>query len=163
MLFLWTITKRGKIWLDGDAFKQIVAKRLPPDFYCQEVSFVGDQNLLNIYIVLPEKDDPKKRLALMDKFEEFFKPMGMAIHVHWTRRAPDEIEGIGVLWKKPLFWAAAVGGLVGLINLGFRGIVWVVVAAALGYGVSWFALSEDANRIISKLVKEIKEIKKTRR
>ena len=160
MLFLWTITKRGKIWLDGDAFKQIVSKRLPPDFYCQEVSFVGDQNLLNIYIVLPEKDDPQKRLALMDKFEEFFKPMGIAVHVHWTRRAPDDLPGARTLWQKPLAWAAAAGGVVGLANLGLRGIIWVAIAAILGYGISWFALSDEGRGIIARLIKEIKEFRR---
>ena len=77
MLFLWTITKRGKIWLDGDGFKQIVASHLPPSITCQEVSFSGDQNLLNIYLVLPDKDDPQKRLSLIDKFDNLFRPSGL--------------------------------------------------------------------------------------
>ncbi len=160
MLFLWTITKRGKIWLDGDAFRQIVAKRLPPDFYCQEVSFVGDQNLLNIYITLPEQDDPQKRLALMDKFEDFFKPMGIAVHLHWTRRAPDESQGKQALWKKPLFWAGAAGGVAGLANLGMRGILWVAGSTCAGYLVSWLALSEDGNKLISKIVSDIKDFRR---
>jgi len=64
MLFLWTTTKLGKIWLDGDSIRQIVSKRLPEGYYCQEISFIGDQNLLNIYITLPEggNDEEKARL-----------------------------------------------------------------------------------------------------
>ena len=61
MLFLWTTTKLGKIWLDGDSIRQIVSRRLPEGYYCQEVSFIGDQNLLNIYISLPEGGMKKKR------------------------------------------------------------------------------------------------------
>lgn len=159
MFFLWTITKRGRIWLDGDAFRQLISKRLPPDFYCQEVSFVGDQNLLNINIALPEKDDPQKRLALIDKFEDFFKPMGISVHIHWTRRAPEDLQG-GTIWKKPLFWATAAGGVAGIANLGLRGLLWVAGATIVGYVVSWVALSEDGNRMIGKLISDIKDLRR---
>ncbi|MDR1966258.1 MAG: hypothetical protein LBQ36_06070 [Synergistaceae bacterium] len=160
MLFLWTITKRGKIWIDGDAFRQIVAKRLPPEFYCQEVSFVGDQNLLNIYITLPEQDDPQKRLALMDKFEGFFKPTGIAVHIHWTRRPPDEYPGALPIWKKPLSWAAAAGGIAGLAHLGIKGLAWLLGSAILGYVISWIILSEDGNKLISRFVNDIKDFRR---
>ncbi len=160
MLFLWTITKRGKIWLDGDAFRQIVAKRLPSDFYCQEVSFVGDQNLLNIYITLPDQDDPQKRLALIDKFDEFFRPMGISVHVHWTRRAPTDSEASLPLWRQPLFWAASAGGVAALLNLGIKGFLWVIGATVVGYAVAWTALSEDGQKMVAKLVKDIKDFRR---
>ena len=54
MLFLWTTTKLGKIWIDGDAVKQIIARRLPQELYVQEVSFIGEKALLNIYIAAPD-------------------------------------------------------------------------------------------------------------
>jgi hypothetical protein len=160
MLFLWTITKRGKIWIDGDAFRQIITGRLPSEFYCQEVSFVGDQNLLNIYITLPDQDDPQKRLALVDKFEEFFRPTGIVVHVHWTRKAPDEYSNVLPLWRKPIFWAAAAGGLAGLFNLGIRGIAWVAGISLVGYIISWILLSEDGNKLITKLINDLKNIRR---
>jgi hypothetical protein len=160
MLFLWTITKRGKIWIDGDAFRQIIASRLPADYHCQEVSFAGDQNLLNIYLTLPEQSDPQKRMALTDKFAELFRPSGILVHIHWTRKAPDEFSGAGAMWKKPLFWAASAGGAAGLANLGVRGIAWVSGAAVLGYVISWIILSEDGNKLIAKLMSDIKNIRR---
>lgn len=160
MLFLWTTTKYGKVWLDGDSFKEVVTKRLPSEFYCQEVSFVGDQNLLNIYITLPDKDDPQKRLALIDKFEDFFKPMGIAVHVHWTRRSPEEFDPTAPLWRKPLFWAAVCGGIAGLAHLGLKGILWVVGTSVLGYLISWFAISEEGKKIVSRLIDDIKNIRR---
>ncbi|MDR1915936.1 MAG: hypothetical protein LBQ58_05110 [Synergistaceae bacterium] len=160
MLFLWTITKHGKIWLDGDAFRQIVMRRLPADFYCQEVSFDGDQNLLNIYITLPEKDAPQKRLALMDKFEEFFRPTGIAVHVHWTRRPHDEFQGKLPLWRRPLTWAIAAGGVASVANLGIRGLAWVIGSTFFGYVVAWLALSEDGNKLISKLISDLKDFRR---
>jgi hypothetical protein len=160
VLFLWTITKNGKIWIDGESFRQIVAKRLPADFHCQEVSFVGDQNLLNIYITLPDKDDPQKRLSIIDKFEDFFRPLGIAVHIHWTRRAPDEYEAALPIWKKPLFWSAAVGGVTGIVNLGLKGVVWVAGTSACGYVFAWLALSEDGNKLISRLVNDIKDFRR---
>ncbi|MDR1137584.1 MAG: hypothetical protein LBK91_04605 [Synergistaceae bacterium] len=160
MLFLWTITKHGKIWIDGDAFRQLVVSRLPAEFYCQEVSFVGDQNLLNIYLTLPEQNDPQKRLTLTDKLVELFRPAGIIVHIHWTHKPPDEYSGAVSMWKKPLFWAASAGGITGLANLGIRGIVWVVGAALLGYVISWIIVSEDGNKLITKLVTDIKNIRR---
>jgi hypothetical protein len=160
VLFLWTITKNGKIWLDGETFRQIVAKRLPADFYCQEVSFVGDQNLLNIYVTLPDNDDPQKRLAIIDKFEEFFSPLGIAVHVHWIRKAPDELGDSLPLWKKPLFWAAVGGGAAGLVNLGPKGIAWVVGSTISCYIIGWLAVTKDGNKLIEKFVNDIKDFRR---
>jgi hypothetical protein len=160
VIFLWTITKYGKIWLDGEAFRQIVAKRLPADFFCQEVSFVGDQNLLNVYVALPDKDDPQTRLAIIDKFEKFFSPMGIAVHVHWTRKAPEELRDALPLWKKPLCWAAAGGGVAGLANLGLKGIAWVVGATVCSYIIGWLAVTEDGNKLIEKFVSDIKDFRR---
>lgn len=156
MLFLWTITKRGKIWLDGDGFKQIVASRLPQNIACQEVSFSGDQNLLNIYLVLPDKDDPQKRLSLIDKFDNLFRPSGLAVHIHWTQRAPQNEDPSGPLWRSPLFWSVGVAGVIALAQLGLMGIFRVAVAAVLAYGVSWFTLSEDGRKQIDRLIKEFR-------
>ena len=44
-----------KIWLDGDS-EQIVS-RLPEGYYCQEVSFIGDQNLLNTISVRANEEE----------------------------------------------------------------------------------------------------------
>jgi hypothetical protein len=159
MLFLWTITKRGKIWLDGDAFRQIVTKRLPADFYCQEVSFDGEQSLLNIYITLPERDDQQKRLALMDKLEDFFRPEGIAVHIHWIRKAHDESDKLP-MWRKPISWAMGAGAVASLINLGARGIAWAAGSAFIGYVIAWLALSEDGNKLISKLISDLKDFRR---
>lgn len=160
MLFLWTINKRGKIWLDGDAFREIVAKRLPPDFYCQEVSFVGDQNLLNIYVTLPDQDDPQKRLSLIDKFDEFFRPMGISAHVHWTRRPSHDSEAGFSRWRQPLSWAGVAGALAALLNLGLKGLLWVVGATVVGYAVAWIVLSEDGQKMVARLIKDIKDFRR---
>ncbi|MCL2684077.1 MAG: hypothetical protein FWE55_02430 [Synergistaceae bacterium] len=160
MLFLWTITKRGKIWLDGDAFKQIVTDRMSSDFFCQEVSFVGDLSQLNIFITIPDQDDPKRRLALADKLEALFKPTGIAVCVHWIRKAPDEYSVVSPIWSKPAFWAAVTGGLTGIAKLGIRGILWVVGASLAGYVISWIFLSEDGNKLVKKIISDVKSIRR---
>jgi hypothetical protein len=160
MLFLWTITKRGKIWLDGDAFRQIVATRLPAEFNCQEVSFVGDQSLLNIYITIPEQDDPQKRAAASDKIEEFFRPTGITVRIHWTRKLPDEYIKVPPIWKKPIAWAGLAGGVAAVANLGVRGVSWVIGAGLAGFAVSWLILSEEGGRLASKVAKDIKNIRR---
>jgi hypothetical protein len=156
MLFLWTITKHGKIWLDGEAFRRIVVNRLPPEFVCQEVSFVGDQSLMNIYITLPEKDDPQKRLAVTDSFEQFFDTLGIAAHINWIRKTPEEYASAYPILKKPVFWAAVAGGIASVANLGIRGVLWAAGAALIGYAVSWMILSEDGKNIIKKLVRDFR-------
>jgi hypothetical protein len=156
MLFLWTVTKHGKIWLDGEAFRRIVVNRLPPEFVCQEVSFVGDQSLMNIYIALPEKDDPQKRLAITDGFERFFETMGIAAHINWIRKTPEEYASTYPILKKPVFWAAAAGGVAAVANLGIRGVLWATGAALIGYAVSWMILSEDGKNTIKKVLKDFR-------
>ena len=74
MLFLWTTTKLGKIWIDGDAVKQIIARRLPQELYVQEVSFIGEKALLNIYIAAPDDWPAAERAALEAKFSGLFGP-----------------------------------------------------------------------------------------
>jgi hypothetical protein len=157
MLFLWTTTKHGKIWLDGDAFRRIVVDRLPPEFVCQEVSFIGDQSLLNIYITLPEKDDPQKRLAVADNFEQIFEMMGIAAHINWIRKAPDEYVSAYPILEKPVFWAAVAGGIASVAKLGIRGVLWAAGAALIGYAISWMILSDEGkNNIIKKIVKDFR-------
>jgi hypothetical protein len=160
MLFLWTITKYGKIWIDGDVLRQLVTSRLPSDFHCQEVSFIGDQNLLNIYITMPERDDPQKRLELTDQFEEFFRPAGIAINIHWTQASPDEYPAATPIWKKPLFWAAAAGGVAAVANLGIWGILWVAGSAAAACVISWVVFSEEGKKLVSKFVSDIKDFRR---
>ncbi|MDR1134222.1 MAG: hypothetical protein LBL05_08655 [Synergistaceae bacterium] len=156
MLFLWTITKHGKIWLDGDAFRRLAVNRLPPEFVCQEVSFVGDQSLMNIYITLPEKDDPQKRLAVTDSFEQFFEPTGIMVHINWIRKTPEEYAAAYPILKKPIFWAAVAGGIAAVANLGIRGVLWAAGAALLGYAVSWLILSDEGKNVIKKIVKDFR-------
>jgi hypothetical protein len=121
---------------------------------------VGDQSLLNIYITLPDQDDPQKRLALADKFEEFFRPAGIAVRVHWTRKAPDEYSNVVPMWRKPLLWAAVAGGITALANLGIHGVAWVAGVALAGYVISWVIMSEDGNKLVSKLTKDLKNIRR---
>jgi hypothetical protein len=156
MLFLWTTTKHGKIWLDGEAFRRLAVDRLPSEFVCQEVSFVGDQNLMNIYITLPEKDDPQKRLAVTDSFERFFETMGIVAHINWIRKTPEEYASAYPILKKPVFWAAVIGGIGAVANLGIRGVLWAAGAALIGYAVSWMILSVEGKNIIKKIVKDFR-------
>lgn len=149
MLFLWTTTKHGRIWLDGDSFRRIIDERLPEGHKCQDLSFVGEQSLLNAYISLPEKDAPEVRSALSTKFEEFFRQMGISIKLNWTEPSGYEPPHSNELWKHPWFWAAVCGAVVGLSNLGLAGTAWVLIAAAIGFGVSWLALTEAGKDILS--------------
>lgn len=157
MIFLWTTTKYGKVWLDGDAFRRIITDRLPVGFMCQEISFVGDQNLLNAYVTLPENDDPQKRSTIVDKFEDLFTPLGIAVRIHWTRQMASDTTAQRQVWYKPPFWAAVAGGVVGLANLGLGGVLWVLASAAVGFGVSWLILSDDGRRAIGKITGRIKD------
>ena len=157
MLFLWTITKRGKIWLDGDGFRQIITSRLPRDITCQEVSFSGDQNLLNIYLVLPDTDDdPQKRLSLIDKFDDLFRPSGIAVHVHWTQKSNQDAAVSGSVWRSPLTYGIAAAILTAAAQLGISRILNVTIAAIAGYILAWFALSEDGRNQIARLTKEFR-------
>ena len=104
MLFLWTTTKLGKIWLDGDSVKQIIARRLPQELYVQEVSFIGENSLLNIYIAAPEDRHAVDRGAIEKKFSSLFEPSGITAHINWVNIAPHENRKATPLWMLPTFW-----------------------------------------------------------
>lgn len=156
MLFLWTTTKLGKIWLDGDAFRQIISKRLPEGFYCQEVSFVGEKNLLNIYITLPEGDNEEDKLRLEKRFTEIFSKLGMSVHINWINIAPQDNPKTNPVWTLPLFWAAAAATLTALVHLGLKGILWSLLAAVIGYAISWILLTEDGKKQVALLLEQFR-------
>ena len=156
MLFLWTTTKLGKIWLDGDAFRQIISKRLPEGFYCQEVSFVGEKNLLNIYITLPEGDNEEDKLRLEKRFTEIFSKLGMSVHINWINLAPQDNPKTNPVWTLPLFWAASAATLTALVHLGLKGILWSLLAAVIGYAISWILLTEDGKKQVALLFEQFR-------
>ncbi|HAJ94208.1 MAG TPA: hypothetical protein DCM41_04870 [Synergistaceae bacterium] len=152
MLFLWTTTKLGKIWIDGDSLRQIVSKRLPEGFYCQEISFIGDQNLLNIYITMPEGDNEEDKIRLEKKFTDIFTKSGIAVHINWINIAPQDNPKTNPVWTLPLFWAGAAAALTAIVHLGLKGILWSLFAALIGYGISWILLTEDGKKQVSTLM-----------
>ncbi|MCE5201197.1 MAG: hypothetical protein LLF78_01610 [Synergistaceae bacterium] len=156
MLFLWTTTKHGKIWVDGDAVRQIIAKRLPKDFYCQEVSFIGEKNLLNIYITLPEDSASEEKAALEKKMVDIFGKSGMAVQIDWGYVAPEDNPVTTPLWMLPLFWSGVASGLTALVYLGLKGILWSLFAAVVGYGISWIFLTEDGQKHVSALMQQFR-------
>ena len=111
MLFLWTTTKLGKIWIDGDAVKQIIARRLPQELYVQEVSFIGEKALLNIYIAAPDDWPAAERAALEAKFSGLFGPSGVSVQINWVNVAPQDNRKATPVWMLPVFWGAAAAGV----------------------------------------------------
>jgi len=156
MLFLWSTTKLGKIWIDGDSFRQIISKRLPEGYYCQELSFIGDENLLNIYITLPEKDSEEDRARLENKIRDIFTKSGMLVNINWINIAPQDNPKTNPVWTLPLFWAAAAASLTALVHLGLKGILWSLFAAIIGYGISWILLTEDGKKQVSVLMQQFR-------
>lgn len=156
MLFLWTTTKLGKIWLDGDSFRQIVSKRLPEGYYCQDVSFVGEKDLLNIYIALPDVDSPEEKLELENKFKVLLSKSGIVSNINWIHTAPQDNPKSTPMWKLPLFWTAAAGIVTALLHLGLKGILWSLFASIIGYGVSWIFLTEDGQKQVSAMKEQFR-------
>ena len=123
MLFLWTTTKLGKIWIDGDAVKQIIARRLPQELYVQEVSFIGEKALLNIYIAAPDDWPAAERAALEAKFSGLFGPSGVSVQINWVNVAPQDNRKATPVWMLPVFWGAAAAGVTALFHMGLGGVL----------------------------------------
>lgn len=156
MLFLWTTTKIGKIWLDGDALKQIVAKTLPKDFFCQEISFIGDANLLSVYISQPESAPVEARDPVQRKLEDIFGKAGISAQLNWVSVSPQDNPKTTPAWMLPLFWACVAAAVTAVVHLGLKGILWSLFAAIIGYGVSWVFLTEDGQKQVSALMEQLK-------
>lgn len=151
MLFLWKTTKYGKIWIDGELFKRIITKRLPKDYYCQEVTFTGEKDLLNIQITAPEGSTAEDKNSYEDKFSALFERSGVTTQVNWLSIAPQDDPNAVPMWMLPVFWAGIAAALAALIHLGVKGILWTIFAAVAGYGVSWIFLTEDGQREVSDI------------
>lgn len=151
MLFLWTTTKLGKVWIDGDAAKLIISRRLPQEFYVQDVSFVGEKNLLNAYIAAPEDAAAEKRQATETRIGDLFAKSGINAQINWLNVAPQDNRKTNPLWMMPLFWAAAAAAVTALFHMGIKGIVWSVFSAVAGYAVAWVLVTEDGHKQIEAL------------
>ena len=156
MLFLWTTTELGKIWLDGDSFKQMIVKKLPKDFYCQEVSFIGEKNLMYISITLPDKSSEESKDALIGKLSGIFAKSGIAAEINWINVAPQDNPKKTPIWMLAIFWGGAAAAFVALVNLGFKGILWSIFAAVIGYGISWVFLTEDGQKQVAALMEQFR-------
>lgn len=152
MLFLWKTTKYGKVWIDGDLFKRLVSKRLPKNYYCQEVTFTGEKDLLNIQITAPEGSTAEDKKGFEEKFSGLFGKSGVSMQISWLSVAPQDDPNAVPIWMLPPFWAGVAAALAALIHLGIRGILWTIFAAILGYAISWVFLTEDGQREISDIL-----------
>lgn len=151
MLFLWTATTIGKVWVDGESLRQIVVRRIPSGYYCQEVSFIGSENLLNIYITVPEENDTAEQTKLEEKLAKFFAKSGITTRVNWLHVAPQDNPRANPVWHLPIFWAGCAALFAAVVHMGFVGILWSIFAAVIGYGVAWVLLTEDGQKQINAL------------
>ncbi len=119
-------------------------------------SFIGDQNLLNIYITMPEGDNEEDKVRLEKKFTDIFTKSGMAVHINWINIAPQDNPKTNPVWTMPLFWAGAAAALTAIVHLGLKGILWSLFAAIIGYGVSWILLTDDGKKQISILMQQFR-------
>lgn len=151
MLFLWTTTKLGKIWLDGEMLKHAISKELPSELYVQDVSFIGEKDLLNVYIAMPDDISGEAKAGIEEKFAAVFGKSGIKVQANWVLVAPQDNKKTTPIWMLPLFWAAAAAGVTALFYMGIGGILWAIFSAVVAYGVAWVLITEDGQRQISAL------------
>jgi hypothetical protein len=152
MLFHWMTTKYGKIWLDGEGFRQIISKKLPKEYYCQEVSFIGERSIMNIFITMPELDAEDEKAKISEQVNGIFVDSGITPNIDWIYVAPQDNPKATPVWSFPLFWGGAAAAVTALINMGIKGILWSLFIGIIGYGVSWIIITEDGQKQFSALI-----------
>lgn len=156
MLFLWKRTKLGKIWIDGDAVKQIIAKRLPEELYVQEVSFIGENNLLSAYITAPEATPADTKSEVEVHLTEMLEKSGISLHLSWLTIAPQDNKKTTPWWTLPPFWGAAAAAITALFHMGVKGVLWSVFAAVIGYALAWVLITSDGHKWVASIVRHIR-------
>lgn len=156
MLFQLSASERGKIWIDGEAIKPIVFKRMPEGFFCQEVSIDGDNATLDLFIIIPDNDRPESRQTLLEKLNAFFTPMGLRVVIRWIAQSPEEASKREWAWKKPYFWGALAASAAALYHMGTKGILWSAGCGLIGLGLSYIVLTEDGRSMVSSIAKKIR-------
>lgn len=157
VMYLWKSNKLGKVWIDGDAMRRVVALQLPGGYLCQEASFVGDMDLLNLFISVPEGEprDKMDRIALL--LESRFRGTGINVSIHWTERTKELEETSQAVWKSPLVWAAGAAALVALAQLGFKGLAKSLIAGGVAYGLAWLTVTDEGRKLVRSVVREVRD------
>lgn len=156
MLFLWTTTELGKVWIDGEFLRQMVARRIPAGYYCQEVSFIGAESQLNIYIAVSEDGDVEEKGRLEEKFRTLFMKSGIVTKISWLYVPAQDNPKATPIWQLPLFWAGAAALVTAIFHMGLAGILWSIFAAVIGYGISWIVLTEDGQKQLNSLLEQFR-------
>lgn len=156
MQYLWTATDLGKIWVDSDAFRQIVACRLPEGYFCQEMSFLGDKNMLNIYLTMASDKSVEDKRRLEKKLEDLFANSGIETCINWLVIPPHENPGKTPIWVMPIFWSGVAAAVSALLHMGIIGILWSIFFGVIGYGVSWLLLTENGRKQISEIIEKFR-------
>lgn len=156
MLFLWSANKYGKIWLDGEPLRLAVSSKLPEGCRCQEVSFLGEKSLLNIFVSGPEHLPAGQKKCADEDIGRIFAGSGIVPNVEWIHVAPEDEMHRTAIWRLPLFWAGIAAALTALVFMGLRGILWSLFAGVVGYGISWIAVTEDGRKQLAALIEQIR-------
>ncbi|WP_164925169.1 hypothetical protein [Thermanaerovibrio acidaminovorans] len=157
MMYLWRTNKLGKIWVDGEAMRRTVSTLLPGGYVCQEASFSGHSDTLNLFLSVPQ-GEPKDKLNRVGRLiESRLAGSAIKVSIHWTEREPGGGPQQVPLWRNPLVWASGTAALVALAQLGFRGIAKSILAAGLAYGISWLVVTDDGRKLVNTIIKEVKD------
>jgi len=155
VFFFWSTTQNGKIWLDSDGIKQLINKELPKDSSLQEISFLGEKNLLSIHISKPASDLIDLRSNFEKKISDIFISSGIDVQINWLDISPQDNPHLTPIWELPIFWGALLAALTALVNLGIKGIIMSFIALIIGYATSWLLLTSDGQKYLSKIKQRI--------
>ena len=155
MFFFWSTTQNGKIWLDSYGIKQLINKELPEDSSIQEISFLGEKNLLSVHISRPASDLMELQSNFEKKITDIFVSSGINIQINWLDISPQDNPHLAPIWKLPIFWGSLLAVVTALINLGIKGIIFSFIALIMGYTMSWLFLTNDGQKYLTKIKQRI--------
>ena len=105
---------------------------------------------------MPDKSSEESKDALIGKLSGIFAKSGIAAEINWINVAPQDNPKKTPTWMLPIFWGGAAAAFVALVNLGFKGILWSIFAAVIGYGISWVFLTEDGQKQVAALMEQFR-------
>ena len=151
MDYYWRKSNMGDLWLYKDAMTSLANMNMPDGYRVIDATLLGEESVASLVIAAPPDKDLKAEEQLKEKLDHLFAPLGLKVQISWAARGEDiDLSSlIDKLRKRPIFWAIIVAIIVGISQLGIKGLGFCVLFGLIGWVVAEAIISGKLSNLIS--------------
>jgi hypothetical protein len=151
MEYHWHKSNLGDLWLCKDAITSLANMNMPDGYRAIDATLLGEEGVASLVIAAPPDKDLKAEEQLKVKLDHLFATLGLKVQVSWAAKGEDIdlLSLIDKLRKRPIFWAIIVSIVVGISQLGIKGLGLCVLFGLIGWVVAEAIISGKLSNLIS--------------